>query len=118
MILPDKLIASGKYCWRYDDRDGRKTKVPYDPRTNQRTRINDPASFADYATAVSACSQYDVIGIGIFDGICAIDLDNCITDSGRYSQTAIEIVDLMHSYTEVSPSGNKYIGLAYSERIN
>lgn len=49
---------------------------------------------------------YDGIGIGIFNGICAIDLDNCLTDSGYYTETAAEIVELMHSYTELSPSGN------------
>ena len=51
-------------------------------------------------------SGYDGIGIGIFNGICAIDLDNCVSDSGYYTQTAAEIVALMHSYTEYSPSGN------------
>ena len=51
-------------------------------------------------------SGYDGIGIGIFNGICAIDLDGCVTDSGYYSETAAEIVHLMHSYTEFSPSGN------------
>ena len=49
---------------------------------------------------------YDGIGIGIFNGICAIDLDGCVTDSGYYTETAAEIVHLMHSYTEFSPSGN------------
>lgn len=106
-MIPDNLIMSGKYCcWRYEDRNGRKTKVPYNPKTNRRARSNDPAGFADYETAVAAISQYDGIGIGIFDGICAIDLDNCITDAGRYTQTAIDVIELMHSYTEVSPSGN------------
>ena len=42
----------------------------------------------------------------IFNGICAIDLDNCVTDSGYYTGVAAEIVTLMHSYTEYSPSGN------------
>lgn len=106
-MIPENLILEGKYCcWRYEDRDGRKTKVPYNPKTNRRARSNDPAGFADYETAVAAISQYDGIGIGIFDGICAIDLDNCITDAGRYTQTAIDVIELMHSYTEVSPSGN------------
>ena len=44
--------------------------------------------------------------LAFFNGICAIDLDNCVSDSGYYTQTAAEIVALMHSYTEYSPSGN------------
>ena len=54
-------------------------------------------------------------GLGSFDGIgfefatgggiVGIDLDHCLSDSGYYTQTAAEIVALMHSYTEYSPSG-------------
>ena len=55
---------------------------------------------------MAAAQHYDGIGIGIFDGICAIDLDHCMTDSGYYTGNAAEIVALMHSYTEYSPSGN------------
>ena len=68
-------------------------------------RSNDISSFSDFVTAKSAIG-YDGIGIGIFNGICAIDLDDCVTDSGYYSGAASEIVSLMHSYTEYSPSGN------------
>lgn len=39
------------------------------------------------------------------DGICTIDLDYCIDADGNYSQTAAEIIAMMHSYTELSPSG-------------
>lgn len=58
-----------------------------------------------YDVAVQA-KGYDGIGLGIFHGICAIDLDNCVTDSGYYTGVTAEIVTLMHSYTEYSPSGN------------
>ena len=79
--------------------------MPYQPETGLGAKSNDPYSFVPYKTAVQA-SGYDGIGIGIFNGICAIDLDNCVSDSGYYTQTAAEIVALMHSYTEYSPSGN------------
>ena len=45
------------------------------------------------------------MGLGIFNGICAIDLDHCIDVDGNYTQTAAEIIAMMHSYTELSPSG-------------
>ena len=79
--------------------------MPYQPETGLGAKSNDSSSFVPYKTAVQA-SGYDGIGIGIFNGICAIDLDNCVSDSGYYTQTAAEIVALMHSYTEYSPSGN------------
>lgn len=104
--LPDSVIQNGLFCcWKYEERNERKTKVPYQPQTGLGAKSNDPSSFVPYKTEVQA-SGYDGIGIGILNGICAIDLDNCVSDSGYYTQTAAEIVALMHSYTEYSPSGN------------
>ena len=104
--LPDILRKDGLFCcWRYEERNGRKTKVPYQPDTGLGAKSNDPSSFVSYDIAVQA-KGYDGIGLGIFNGICAIDLDNCVTDSGYYTGVAAEIVTLMHSYTEYSPSGN------------
>ncbi len=102
--FPDQLREKGRFCcWRYEERDGRRTKVPYNPVTGQMARSNDRGSFADFQTAASV-KGYEGIGIGIFDGICAIDLDHCVKD-GQYTGHAAEIVALMHSYTELSPSG-------------
>ncbi len=101
--LPDEVRRSGRFCcWRYEDRDGKLTKVPYNPLTAERARSNDPSSFCSFEEAAAA-TEYDGLGIGIFNGICAIDLDNCIVD-GEYTATAAEIIQTMHSYTEVSPS--------------
>ena len=103
--LPNELIQNGLFCcWRYEQRQGRRTKVPYQPLTGARAKSNDPGSFVSYCDAIRA-TGYDGIGIGIFNGVCAIDLDHCISDSGYYSETAAEIVETMHSYTERSPSG-------------
>ena len=102
--LPDQLRENGRFCcWRYEERNGCRTKVPYNPVTGQMARSNDRSSFSDFQTAVAA-KGYEGIGIGIFDGICAIDLDHCVKD-GQYTGNAAEIVALMHSYTELSPSG-------------
>ena len=83
--LPDSIIQNGLFCcWKYEERNERKTKVPYQPETGLGAKSNDPSSFVPYKTAVQA-SGYDGIGIGIFNGICAIDLDNCVSDSGYYT---------------------------------
>lgn len=83
--LPDILRKDGLFCcWRYEERNGRKTKVPYQPDTGLGAKSNDPNSFVSYDVAVQA-KDYDGIGLGIFNGICAIDLDNCVTDSGYYT---------------------------------
>lgn len=105
-VLPDDLKDHGRFCaWRYEDRNGRRTKVPYHPLTGEAARSNDPDSFVSFSEAVRA-NGYDGIGIGIFNGLCAVDLDDCITDSGYIKQPASDIIRLMHSYTEVSPGGN------------
>lgn len=103
--LPDVIIQKGRFCcWRYEERNGKKTKVPYQANTGLRARSNDPSCFVSYETAVQS-DGYDGIGIGIFDGICAIDLDHCVSENSCYNKMAAEIVALMHSYTEYSPSG-------------
>lgn len=104
--IPKDIKEKGVFCcWKYEEREGRKTKIPYNPYTGQMAKSNDKTSFTDYKTAVNA-NGYDGIGIGIFNGICAIDLDHCISETGELSDTACEIVNLMHSYTEFSPSRN------------
>ena len=100
--LPDILRKDGLFCcWRYEERNGRKTKVPYQPVTGLGVKSNDPNSFVSYDAAVQA-KGYDGIGLGIFNGICAIDLDNCVTDSGYYTGVTAEIVTL------TAPVGTDY----------
>ena len=102
--FPEILKQNGRFCcWRYEERDGRQTKVPYQPLTGARAKSNDKNGFASFREAKTA-KGYDGIGIGIFDGVCAVDLDHCLRD-GRLTETAAGIVRLMHSYTEISPSG-------------
>ena len=80
--VPPEILAQGRFCcWRMEERGGRKTKVPYNPNTGQMAKSNDPGTFAPFETALLA-QGYDGIGLGIFGGLCAIDLDNCVTDSG------------------------------------
>lgn len=64
--LPEEVKQAGLFClWNYEDRGGaKKTKVPYDPVTRQRAKSNDPATFADFSTAISV-KGYSGIGIGI-----------------------------------------------------
>ena len=103
--LPEAVKQECRFCcWRYEDRGGKKTKVPYQPVTGMRAQSNDRNSFVPFETAMNA-HGYDGMGIGIFDGLCAIDLDHCLTD-GKLTDIAADIIRLMHSYTEVSPGGD------------
>lgn len=103
--LPDFLKQKALWCvWKFESEHG---KIPYDPRTGYKARSNDPGTFSDFQTAYTAYTNggYDGLGIGIFHGIGAIDIDHCIVD-GTLSDMASDIIDKMGSYTEISPSGN------------
>ncbi len=102
--LPQELKERGSFClWKYEERDGRMTKVPYQIR-DIRADSTNKATFTNYATAIGIRDKYDGIGIGVFEDICAIDIDHCI-ENGTLSAMAEDIINRMNSYTEYSPSG-------------
>lgn len=108
--LPQELKDTGRWCvWRYEQREGRDkpTKVPYNPRTGGGAMSNTPSTFTGYQEAVNALERggYDGLGVGVFDGLCAVDIDHCIADDGTPSALAVDIVSTLESYTETSPSG-------------
>ena len=104
--LPADLRETGLFCcWRYEERDGRWTKVPFNPRTGGKAQSDNPATFAPLAVAEAAQGSYDGMGVGIFERLAAIDIDHCITGS-IWSDMAIDVYEIMDGcYTETSPSG-------------
>lgn len=108
--LPQELKDSGRWCvWRYEQRAGRDkpTKCPYNPRTGGGAMSNNPSTFSTFQEAAAALWRggFDGLGVGVFDGLCAIDIDHCIAEDGTPSPLAVDIVSTMESYTETSPSG-------------
>lgn len=119
--LPSELKENALFClWRYEERDGKITKVPYRLNGNcaDSTKKQD---FADFRLVVNAASGYDGIGMGVFGTFCAIDIDHCVA-GGKLTSMAQDIVDTMSSYTEFSPSGTgiriifKVLGLSYDKK--
>ena len=93
--LPARLRENGLFCcWRYEERDGKKTKVPYNPRTGGRAQSTNPATFAPLDVALTALERgsYDGIGVGIFGNLGAIDIDHCMDDTGELSELAYDIM--------------------------
>lgn len=106
--IPAPLQKTGLFCcWKYEERDGRKTKVPYNPRTGGRAQSTNPETFAPLPVALDAMRSggYSGIGVGIFGTLGAIDIDHCISDTGELSGMAQNIMLTMDAYTEKSPSG-------------
>lgn len=106
--LPIELKKDGLFCcWRYETRPGsdKPTKVPYNPVTGGKAQSTNPATFAPVDVADAVQGQYDGLGIGIFGDISAIDIDHCVDEHGVISDSALDICQIMSSYTEYSPSG-------------
>jgi len=107
--LPQELQTSGHFCvWKLEQgTNGRMTKIPYNPQTGRLAKSNDVNTFTDFDTAVETAEsgQYSGVGLGIFDDVCAIDIDNCMEDNGVLSDMAQDIITIMNAYAEYSPSG-------------
>jgi len=93
--------------WRLETRDGNQTKVPY-RIDGLRASSTNPNDWTDFATACRAFDPEKYNGLGFVlrkeDNIVCIDLDDCIRD-GQICDEAMNIVKIMHSWTEVSQSG-------------
>lgn len=81
-------------------------KMPLCARSLRPASCNDRGTWSSFEAAVATVEAGKASGVGIqlADGICGVDIDHCI-DGGELSSMAKEIVATLHSYTEVSPSG-------------
>lgn len=91
---------------------GSRGKSRDNPRTGEKAKANSPETFSDFETAYNALeigccngSKYEGLGLLIYNGFCAIDIDHCIDEKGNLSDMAKDIITKMGSYTEISPSG-------------
>lgn len=98
--LPTELKEKARFCLWKRESNG---KVPYQ-LNGCKAKATDKRSFVDYKSVIGSLNGYDGIGIGIFEGFCAIDIDHCV-ENGSLSETAQDIIKEMNSYTEYSPSG-------------
>ena len=81
--LPNNIKENGLFClWKYEQRcNSKPTKVPY--RVNGKKALpNNPNTFTTFGTALKEVNKFDGLGIGIFNGISAIDIDTCIDEVG------------------------------------
>lgn len=104
--LPETLKKeAGFLLWKYEERDGNQTKVPY--------KINgfkaDPTNRSHFSAfeaikPVFDKGGYDGISIFVEPWFSDIDIDDCVTDDGL-TDLAKDIVGQMDSYIEYSLSG-------------
>ena len=47
--IPEYLKENAHFCnWKYETRDGRLTKVPYNPHTSNKASVNNANTFTDF----------------------------------------------------------------------
>ncbi|MDQ7229970.1 phage/plasmid primase, P4 family [Staphylococcus haemolyticus] len=110
--IPDELKQLNNWCvWKFENRNGKRTKIPFNAATGEFAKSNDKSTWSSYETAINA---EGVDGIGFFfePPYLGIDIDDIDDDLHRFKQgdkldnIVSEFNEAFKSYTEVSPSGN------------
>lgn len=116
--IPTALQALNQWVsWRYEQRDGKATKVPYQQNGDQASST-DPNTWATFASALAAQQRYGFDGIGFVVtpevGGVGVGLDHCRdTETGAIEPWAQDVIDQLNSYTEVTPSDAGHRILAF-----
>nr|WP_135666454.1 hypothetical protein [Halorhabdus rudnickae] len=108
--IPERLRDREQWiCWREETRDGKATKVPVQPATDEFASTTDAETWTAFETAWQEINREDIEGVGfVFSEagpFVGVDLDDCRDPDGQLDETARDIVERLDSYTEVSPSG-------------
>ena len=101
------------------DNEAKPKKIPINPHTGDKAKSNDASTWGsisnanDRLTRILRRQDENILGCGIGfmfgvpgkpSGIAGIDIDHCFNDDGTLKDYAAEIVKIMNSYTEYSPS--------------
>jgi putative DNA primase/helicase len=113
--IPEELTERPQWvCWRYEERGGKLTKIPYTPGTGMRASATDLMTWRTFSEALA---DYEIDtppyggGIGFVfssaDPYTGIDLDDCRDpETGGIELWAQEILNRVpKGYVEASPSG-------------
>jgi len=109
--IPEQLTERPQWvCWRYEEREGRTTKVPFTD-TGWRASTTDLLTWTTCAMALAAYERGHYDGIGFVfssaDPFVGIDLDDCRNpESCEVAPWAQKIISrVQEGYIEISPSG-------------
>lgn len=99
-------------CFKIEKVDnGRFTKRPYNPNTNEMAKSNDETTWVSFADAASQSLNYDGIGFFFKAPYVGIDLDKVGNEIEQYLEQPDtdniigEFINVLETYAEISPSG-------------
>lgn len=107
LTVPSELTALRQWvAWKYVVRDGKPTKVPLG-RHGHPVSVLDEQEWMSYSEAQGVVQK---AGVGfVFSPTgpyCGVDLDACrFKDTGDFTSEALDLLEKLGSYAEVSPSG-------------
>jgi hypothetical protein len=112
IVVPDDLSERDQWVlWRYEERNGRRTKVPYQVGRRPASTTNRN-TWASYEAVInewrSAPNWYAGLGyvFSLADPFCGIDLDDSLDERGALKPWAQGPVErFSDTYMEISPSG-------------
>lgn len=114
-LIPDELksLATwGLYKLVWKPERNKYTKIPIDPNTGKDGRSNDPSTWSDFKTALNAMTDLGMDGLGFYfkPPYIGIDVDHIGADidqwkTGDKDNQVQKFINLTHSYTETSVSG-------------
>jgi putative DNA primase/helicase len=99
--------------WRFQTRDGKRTKVPYQAN-GEFGSSTDPQKWTTFANVCAAFVRggFDGIGFALGDGITGIDFDHAVDlTTGQIQDWATEAIEKFaarQTYIEISPSGDGF----------
>ncbi len=110
-VLPEELRNIPQWVrWSYVKKPNTKkpAKVPFYTTGNRAASSTDPATWGTFQEALENVGQDSTVGVGFVltaeDPYVGVDFDHVISD-GRLDPTVAAILEDLHSYSEVSPSG-------------
>jgi hypothetical protein len=109
--IPAELKAIPRWvAWRAKRREFRWGKTPISCHTGRPADVADSGTWTSFDDALEYAQKHSLPGIGLVftedDDVCGVDLDDCRDpDTGHLKQSAWNVIRLLDSYTEVSPSG-------------
>ena len=100
-------------AWKREVRNGKPTKLPYDPKTGRYAKADDASTWTIHDEASQWAAKMRADGIGLMLGaindavVGGIDLDACRNANSKVIEPwAQAVIDRFGCYGEVSPSGN------------
>lgn len=99
-------------CFKIEKVDnGRLTKRPYNPNTNEMAKSNDESTWVSFEDAANQSINYDGIGFFFKAPYVGIDLDKVGNEIEQYLEKPDtdniigEFINVLETYAEISPSG-------------